>query len=213
MFRVRVFIRATGEPLKHTPVTVRLDAEAGEQMRTTNRAGIAEFDLPVGAGRVLVAGRPRFQGHLDGVIDISVWSPNDNAMASDTGAPWGVSTGSTAYPDMQTRLLPVGDRSVLTDGEGYLVNLDDWSEDFVRAEADAEGLELTNEHWEIIRYLRDHYEQHQVQAQVRDMIQRFRRIWGTGKGNNHYLHILFPRGGPQKQGNRLAGLLRTKGEH
>lgn len=27
------------------------------------------------------------------------------------------------------------------------------------------------------------------------------------------LHRLFPRGGPQNQGNRLAGLLRTKGEH
>jgi cobyrinic acid a,c-diamide synthase len=33
------------------------------------------------------------------------------------------------------------------------------------------------------------------------------------RGNNHHLHEIFPVGGPQKQGNRLAGLLRTKGEH
>ncbi len=31
--------------------------------------------------------------------------------------------------------------------------------------------------------------------------------------SNRYLHQIFPNGGPQKQGNRLAGLLRTKGEH
>jgi tRNA 2-thiouridine synthesizing protein E len=45
------------------------------------------------------------------------------------------------------------------------------------------------------------------------MIKHFRKIWGADKGNNRYLHEIFPRGGPQKQGNRLAGLLRTKGEH
>jgi len=45
------------------------------------------------------------------------------------------------------------------------------------------------------------------------MIRHFRDAWGPTRGNNHHLHDLFPRGGPQKQGNRLAGLLKTKGEH
>ena len=45
------------------------------------------------------------------------------------------------------------------------------------------------------------------------MIRHFAQAWGPERGNNHYLHDLFPVGGPQKQGNRLAGLLRTKGEH
>ena len=70
MFKVRVWIKATGEAMKRTPVTVVLDAGAGEQTRVTNRAGVAEFDLPTGAGRVFVAGRPRYQGHLDELIDI-----------------------------------------------------------------------------------------------------------------------------------------------
>lgn len=48
---------------------------------------------------------------------------------------------------------------------------------------------------------------------VRDMIRHFRRVWGAEKGANRYWHKLFPWGGPQKQGNRLAGLLRTKDEH
>lgn len=112
-----------------------------------------------------------------------------------------------------TKTLNVNGRPVLTDSEGYLCDRNDWSEDFALALAEAEGLELTDEHWEVIRYLRDFYDEHGVQAQVRAMIQHFREAWGPARGNNHYLHDIFPRGGPQKQGNRLAGLLRTKGEH
>jgi len=80
-------------------------------------------------------------------------------------------------------------------------------------EAAREGLALKAEHWEVIRFLREHFERHGVQAQVRVMIRHFREVWGPDRGTNHHLHDLFPRGGPQKQGNRLAGLLKTKGEH
>ena len=111
------------------------------------------------------------------------------------------------------KLLDVNGRGVLTDNEGYIQDLNEWSEDFARALAKAEGLELTAEHWEVIHYIRDYYEEHQVQAQVRTMIKHFAKLWGPEKGNNHYLHAIFPKGGPQKQGNRLAGIRRTRGEH
>jgi tRNA 2-thiouridine synthesizing protein E len=107
----------------------------------------------------------------------------------------------------------VNGRDIETDAEGYLRDLDQWSEDFARAQAAREGLALTGEHWEVIRFLRRHFQQRGVQAQVRVMIRHFREAWGAERGNNHYLHQIFPRGGPQKQGNRLAGLLKTKGEH
>jgi tRNA 2-thiouridine synthesizing protein E len=109
--------------------------------------------------------------------------------------------------------VDVGGRRIATDSEGYLVDRDDWSEEFARALAKREGLVLTPAHWEVIRFLRDYYFEHGVQAQVRVMIRHFTRVWGAGPGSNHHLHEMFPRGGPQKQGNRLAGLLRTKGEH
>ena len=107
----------------------------------------------------------------------------------------------------------VDGRNVETDAEGYIRHLDDWSEDFARAQAAKEGLALTGEHWQVIRFLRRHYQERGVQPQVRVMIKHFREAWGEERGNNHYLHEIFPRGGPQKQGNRLAGLLKTKGEH
>jgi len=117
-------------------------------------------------------------------------------------------------PAAQSNLgVAVNGKTIATDTEGYLLQQGDWSEDFAVARAQVENLELTPAHWEIIYFLRAYYEEHQVQAQVRSMIQHFTRVWGQERGNNHQLHALFPNGGPQKQGNRLAGLWKTKGEH
>jgi len=111
------------------------------------------------------------------------------------------------------RNINVCNRPIAIDQEGYLLNRDDWSEEFAAALAEEEGLELTDEHWEVIRFQRKYYEQHGVQAAVHVMIKHFRQVWGPERGNNRYLHDIFPRGGPQKQGNRLAGIHRTRGEH
>lgn len=114
---------------------------------------------------------------------------------------------------IRTEYVEVDGKSVATDQEGYIQDMDEWSEGFAIAQAAKEGLELTDEHWAVIHYIREYYEKHGVQAQVRNMIKHFTAEWGPERGSNHHLHDLFPRGGPQKQGNRLAGIRRTKGEH
>ena len=118
-----------------------------------------------------------------------------------------------SHAQLVRRTVRVGERLIETDAEGYLANLDDWSEQFAEALAREEGLALTPAHWEVIRFLRAHWHEHGVQAQVRVMIRHFTECWGPEMGNNHHLHEMFPAGGPQKQGNRLSGLLKTKGEH
>jgi cobyrinic acid a,c-diamide synthase len=112
-----------------------------------------------------------------------------------------------------TRAVMVNGIPVNTDVEGYLKNTEEWTEDFAMAQAAVENLHLTETHWQVIAYLRAYFEEHRVQAQVRATILHFAKAWGPERGTNHYLHELFPVGGPQKQGNRLAGLLKTKGEH
>jgi TusE/DsrC/DsvC family sulfur relay protein len=91
---------------------------------------------------------------------------------------------------IELRALKVNGREVLTDQEGYIQDMDDWSEDFAQALAEQEGLTLTDEHWEVVRYIRDYYCKHGVQAQVRSMIKHFRNRWGPETGTNHYLHEL-----------------------
>jgi len=206
-------MKVTNEPLKRTPVVLRMDADGVETEPVfTDRAGIARFELPPGSGKVLVSGVERYHGRLEGQIRVDLWSILQ-AGSDSAGTPGEFPAGSNAYPGMSTRSIQVDGQTVLTDGEGYLVDPADWSEGFVREQAALEGLVLKAEHWELIRFLRDHYARHGRQASVRDMIRAFRKVWGSAKGSNRYLHELFPRGGPQKQGNRLAGLLRTKGEH
>lgn len=121
--------------------------------------------------------------------------------------------GKVYYPNMQTQTTVVDGKEILLDGEGYLLELDAWSENFVYVRAEFEGLTLDDEHWQVINYIRDYYEKNSVQAPVRDMIKHFKKEWGKEKGNTRYLHKIFPLGGPQKQGNRLAGVRKPKGEH
>lgn len=215
MLRIHVAMKFSNQPVKRTPVTLYLDTAPEHPVEgSTDRNGIAAFDIPPASGKVVVNGSTRHHGRLAGDIEISLWSPTDAATVVEHGSPGGRETGSTAYPDMQTRMLRInGQEAVEVDSEGYLVNLGDWSEDFVRAQAEQEGLALGDEHWEVIRFLRDYYEKHDVQANVLQIIRHFRKTWGPARGSNRHLHAIFPRGGPQKQGNRLAGLLRTKGEH
>ena len=117
------------------------------------------------------------------------------------------------YPHMQNFTLNVNGEEILCDGEGYLLDLEAWSEDYVHASAQREELELNDEHWQVIHFIRSFQENHNVQAPVRDMVKHFKKVWGKEKGSSKYLHQIFPKGGPQKQGNRLAGVRKPKGEH
>jgi len=78
---------------------------------------------------------------------------------------------------------------------------------------DVDGTLVATDQEGYIQDMDEYYAEHQVQPQVRDMIKHFRKVWGPERGNNRYLHDMFMTGGPQKQGNRFAGIRKTKGEH
>ncbi len=213
MICINVTMKFSHLPLKRTPVELIPDGTDQHIGPTpTDRSGRVCFDTPPTSGKIMVSGIERYQGRLDGEIDIELWNLTETGNNSE-GAASGATSGNTAYPSMSTRSIMVNGHEVVTDSEGYLVDPGDWSEEFARQLAEQENLQLSQEHWEVIRYQRDWYAKHGEQASVRDMIKHFRKLWGCDKGCNHYLHSLFPHGGPQKQGNRLGGLLRTKGEH
>ena len=213
MSTIQLIMKNTKEPLKRFAVTVQPDNMDKEITAQTDRNGMVHLPDIKGSGRVFVDSNTQYQGDLEKSILIELWSLSGGQSAVDNGAPAGIGGGSMAYTSMQTRTLNINGHDILTDSEGYLVHPDDGSEAFVYALAKNESLELTDEHWQVIRYLRSYYNDYHVQVTVRDMIKYFRKAWGRERGSNRYLHELFPNGGPQKQGNRLAGLLRTKGEH
>lgn len=213
MSTIKLVIKHSGEPLKRFSLTVLPDNGDSEIMARTDRDGIVCLPDVRGSGRVIIDGNTHYQGNLEKSILIEMWSLSGGQSVVDEGAPSGIGGGSMAYTSMQTQTLNINGHEILTDSEGYLVHLEDWSEAVVRALAEKENLKLTDEHWQVIRYLRSYYNDHHVQVSVRDIIKYFRKEWDRDRGSNRYLHELFPLGGPQKQGNRLAGLLKTRGEH
>ena len=89
-----------------------------------------------------------------------------------------------------------------TDADGYLLEAN-FTDEVVAAIAAAEGIVLTPAHWEVIRYLRDEYQENGHTPNFRNMLKGFQAI--RPDADSKFLYDLFPLG-PAKQGARMAGL-------
>jgi tRNA 2-thiouridine synthesizing protein E len=89
-----------------------------------------------------------------------------------------------------------------TDADGYLLEAN-FTDEAVEAIAAVEGIALTPEHWEVIRFLRDEYQENGHTPNFRNMLKGFQAI--RPEADSKYLYDLFPLG-PAKQGARMAGL-------
>ncbi|TCS61205.1 TusE/DsrC/DsvC family sulfur relay protein [Varunaivibrio sulfuroxidans] len=89
--------------------------------------------------------------------------------------------------------------------EGYLINPNDWTEDVAAALAEDEGIELTEEHWTVLRFMRDWYTEHGVAPSGRDVGLFMKKI---GAPRNR-LFELFPYGYVQ-QACKIAGMIKPR---
>ena len=106
--------------------------------------------------------------------------------------------------------IEVGGKSIEVDEEGYLVDRGDWSEEIGKAMADLDNCPLTDNHWEVINFLREYYEEYQIAPAVRVLTKAIGKKLGKDKGNSKYLYELFPYG-PAKQACKYAGLPKPTG--
>ena len=90
------------------------------------------------------------------------------------------------------------------DPEGNMFDLEQWSPLVAQRQAQAEGLYLTEQHWEVIVYLRERYRARRNPRTAREVQKELDQKFSDGRGKR-YLYELFP-GGPVSQGSRLAGL-------
>ena len=101
--------------------------------------------------------------------------------------------------------IEVNGNSIETDGNGNLVNPQDWNEDVAKALAAADDIELTQEHMDVLEYLRDEYlNNNGNQPMERQINKDMGKRWGK-KISSKDLYKLFPLA-PSKQGNKIAGL-------
>lgn len=93
-----------------------------------------------------------------------------------------------------------------TDAEGYLIDPAQWSEEFASAVARDEGIMLTEDHWKIIRFMRQWLEDHGVSADARHVMKFLAGDRETGRAR---LFELFPYG-YVKQACKIAGMKKPR---
>ncbi len=90
------------------------------------------------------------------------------------------------------------------DENGFLQEPEKWDENLAKAFAALEGvLELTEEHWKVINYLRDYYLTNKICPRVRRLTQE------TGLSLRR-LYDLFPQG-PANSACKWAGIPKSTG--
>ncbi|GAB1392933.1 TusE/DsrC/DsvC family sulfur relay protein [Rhodocyclaceae bacterium] len=93
------------------------------------------------------------------------------------------------------------------DAEGYLIEPEKWSATVAAVLAGELGIELGDDHWDAIRFMRQYYEEHQVAADARHVIKHLEeRYPGTARKR---LFELFPYGYPA-QACKIAGMKRPR---
>jgi tRNA 2-thiouridine synthesizing protein E len=100
--------------------------------------------------------------------------------------------------------LAVNGREIELDDDGFLVDFEGWTEDVAGILASNEGIkELTEKHWQVMKYLRDYYKEFQIAPMIRKLCKE------TGLSLKQ-IYELFP-SGPARGACKIAGLPKPSG--
>ena len=97
----------------------------------------------------------------------------------------------------------IGGLDLHVDEEGFLTDPGEWSEELAPELAEAIGITLTDDHWQVIRFLREDFEEQGETATLR-------RITTLAGVPTKRLFELFPKK-PSKKMAYVAGLPKPKG--
>ena len=92
------------------------------------------------------------------------------------------------------------------DDQGYLLDPADWNDDLAQELARQENIELGEQHWAAIRYMRDFFAEHQVIPDVRFVMRHLGERYGASRNQ---VFELFPYG-YVRQACRIAGMRKPR---
>ena len=105
--------------------------------------------------------------------------------------------------------LEVEGTTLAVDFEGYLVDPAQWNERVAEELARQEHIVVTDEHWAVIHFVREYYEQRQIAPDARHVMKHLAEFKGAGKAGRNDLFVLFPYG-YVKQACKIAGMRRPR---
>ena len=92
-----------------------------------------------------------------------------------------------------------------TDNQGYLLDSTQWNESLANEIARLESVELSDEHWQVVFFVREFYLEFNTSPAIRALVKAMQKKYGSDTINSRYLYRLFPEG-PAKQATKIAGL-------
>jgi tRNA 2-thiouridine synthesizing protein E len=98
---------------------------------------------------------------------------------------------------------------ILFNPEGYLLDPLKWNEALAEELAQLESLSLSEQHWQILRALRQFYQQYATLPTLRAFLNYLHRELNLNDIDSAQLYALFPKG-PILQGAKIAGLPKPK---
>jgi len=96
-------------------------------------------------------------------------------------------------------------KSLATDKQGYLLDFSQWNEEVAVLLAKSDNIELSEAHWEVIRFVRAFYLTYNTSPAIRALTKAMKTEFGEEKASSRYLYRLFKEG-PAKQATKYAGL-------
>lgn len=101
--------------------------------------------------------------------------------------------------------IEVDGKSIEVTDNGYLVDHNDWSEAVAEFIAKDEEVDMTEQHWDVVNYLRDeHINNGGNEPNERTIQKAMGKKWGS-KPSSKDMYDMFPLM-PSKQGRKIAGL-------
>jgi tRNA 2-thiouridine synthesizing protein E len=94
---------------------------------------------------------------------------------------------------------------IQTDKNGYLLDANQWTAEIAITLAQLENIELSEDHWQVVKYVRKFYQDYKKSPSIRPLVKYLKTVLPEEKSNSLYLQILFPEG-PAKQATKIAGL-------
>ena len=91
-----------------------------------------------------------------------------------------------------------------------MTDLGEWNPEVADYIAKTESITMSDQHWEVVNFLREYFEEYQIAPAVRVLTKAIGKKLGADKGNSEYLYGLFPYG-PGKQACKIAGLPKPTG--
>ena len=101
-------------------------------------------------------------------------------------------------------------KTIEFDEHGYLIDLNDWTEELAVYLSTQDELELSTDHWEVINFMRAYFTQYQITPMTKMIVKKMNKQIGIEKYNVKYLYTLFPRT-PVTHACKYAGLPRPSG--